>query len=319
MKAVRTVEDKNAALKERQEEQRALGKHIDRLISEGQISQEATSIGCGGRGVCPAIGRGLARFLGISQRVGAVSTKEMEAVAVEKPVVAAKAKKEHSEITKRVFGVATKKMSPQNKLAAAADAMKARVEALESRAVQSRKSAQGHMRAGNKSAAMRDLKRSKALEKQALSMLAVMDAVETQSDMLEQTALQKEVAAAMGATAATLKKEKNLISKAEDAVDAASEMRDMHDDLSQVMSTLGEVATNDFDDDELMLELQGMTEDPDDPPLAEQASMAEKQAVDEKMELQRQRDYEELERLRQQFPKAPTQKVIVEKQTLLPM
>lgn len=319
MRAVRTVDDKQAALKERQDEQRNLGKHIDRLIAEGQISQEAASVGCGGSGLCPMLGRGVARFLGISQRVGAVSTKEIE-VVVEQARATTKAKKaEGSEVTRAVFGLApSKKKTPQSKLAAAAESMKNRVESLEARAAQSRQAAQQMMKAGNKAAAMRELKKSKQLEKQALSTQGAMDALEAQSDMLEQTALQKEVAAAIGATAATLKKEKGLISKAEDAVDAAAEMRDLSDDLSQVMAGLGEATSNDFDDDELMTELEEMMGNDEEVAHSEPASVPNSESVKEAMEAERrQQEYEELENMRQKFPVAPKGKVSVEKQGLL--
>jgi len=78
--AVRTVEDKEEQLKTRRDQQRALGKHIDKIISEGQHAQQGSAVGCGGPGLCPSIGRGLARMLGLSRSVGAVSTSEIEVV-----------------------------------------------------------------------------------------------------------------------------------------------------------------------------------------------------------------------------------------------
>lgn len=322
MRAVRTVDDKQNTLKARREEQRDLGKHIDRLIADGHLSQETASVGCGGRGVCPTIGRGLARFLGISQRVGAVSTKELEAVdGVEQAHAATKAKKksEGSEVTRAVFGLAaSKKKTPMSKLMAAAESMKNRVESLEARALQSKRTAAHLMKAGNKLAAMRELKRSKQLEKQALSTQGAMDAIEAQSDMLEQTELQKELAAAIGASAATLRKEKGLLTRAEDAVDAAAEMRDLSDDLTQVMAGLGEASSNDFDDEELMMELEGMVEKDDDvgADVSESASQRDlgKEALEEENAKQ---EYDDLENLRQKFPDAPKGKVSVEKQGLL--
>lgn len=316
---VRTVQDKELALSNRKEEQRNLGKHIDRLISEGQLSQESAAVGCGGSGLCPMIGRGVARFLGISQRVGPVYTDELR-VVVEKAGDATEAKKsDGGEVTRAVFGLApSKKKTPQSKLAAAAGSMKNRVESLEARAAQSRQTAQQLMKTGNKAAAMRELKRSKQLQKQAFSTQAAMDAIEAQSDMLEQTALQKEVAAAIGATAATLKKEKELISKAEDAVDAAAEMRDLSDDLSQVMAGLGEATSNDFDDQELILELEDMVGMDDDTASERPASVPISESVKEALEIERRdKEYEELEKSRQEFPVAPKSHVSVEKQGLL--
>ena len=54
MKAVRTVDDKEDALKKRKEEQRKLGKHIDNLLERGVRAQEGESIGCAGQGVLSA-------------------------------------------------------------------------------------------------------------------------------------------------------------------------------------------------------------------------------------------------------------------------
>jgi flagellin-like hook-associated protein FlgL len=86
-----------------------------------------------------------------------------------------------------------------------------------------------------------------------------MDALEAQSDMLEQTALQRQVASALGETAKTIKKEKGLLNQAESAVDSASEMRDLHEDISQVMAGLGDTWNTEFDEDALFEELNEMT------------------------------------------------------------
>lgn len=333
MKAVRTVDDKADALKKRKEEQRQLGKHIDNLLEQGARAQEGESIGCAGQGVCPALGRSFARFFGISKRVSAVSTQELDAVVVDmasstetaaSSLVKVEAKKkEHSELSKRVFGIQSKKVSPESKLAAVGASMKTRAESLESKAEQARKSAHDLMKCGNKAAAMRELKKSKAYEKQAASTHNVMDALEAQSDMLAQTALQKEVADALGATAKSLKKEKNLISKAEDAVDAASEMRDLHEDLVSVMGGLGDVLPNDFDDDDLLSELQDMLEtgraEDESTEREELAELTEVELAQQDANTIEQRDeaFKVAQATRRKFPSAPKSKVSVERQGLL--
>lgn len=322
MKAVRTLEEKTSALKERQDEQRKLGRVIDRLIAEGNVSHDEVASGCMGRGLCPTIGRGVARFLGISQRARAVSTKEMEiaSVAVAKNGAT---RSTGSEISRAVLGLApSKKKTPQSKLAVASEAMRVRVESLEARASEGRTAAAAAMKAGNKASAMRELKRAKMLEKQALSTQGAVDALEAQSDMLEQTALQKEVAAALGETAKSLKKEKGLLSKAEDAVEAAAEMRDMHEDLTQVMAGLGDAVSNDVDEDELLEELQSMVAENDSEPTvpdvaaaSAHSELAEKAALEQAALEKKHKEYEQLERMRQQLPSAP--KGPVERQGLL--
>ena len=300
MHVVRTVDEKTNELKQRQDEQRRLGKTIDRLIEQSHASHD---VGCTEQGLCPTIARSVARAMGLSRRQTSVSTKEVD-------VVVASEKRESatlpqgSQISRAVLGLApSKKKTAHSKLAAVSDSMRARIASLEHRASECRLSAQASMKAGNTAAAMRDLKRAKMLEKQATSTQGAMDALEAQSDMLEQTALQKEVAAALGATAKSLKKEKGLLSKTEDAIDAAVEMRDMHEDLTQAMAGLGDAVSNDIDEDELMMELNGM--------LVEQNEDATPVSTVNETRT----EYENTESIRPQFPSAP--KGLVEKQSLL--
>jgi len=323
MKAVQTVEDKEATLKQRQNEQRSLGKQIDNLIAEGQSNQDAASVGCSGMGFFPGICRIVSRLLGISHRVDAVSTKDVEACA---PAAACTKKlASGSKISLAVLGLAaSQKKTVKSKLESASESMQTRVESLDARAAECRASARKQMQSGNKLAAMRELKRSKAFEKQSISTQAVMDTLEAQSDMLEQTALQKEVAAALGATAASLKKDKNLLSKAEDAVEAAHEVRDMHEDLTQIMAGLADAGSADVDDDDLMQELEQMVDNGEEEggPLSTAPNV---ELQDERMALQRKkvdseaqrRRYDELEAQRHQFPSAPKKPVSVEQQGLL--
>ena len=317
MKVVRTVDEKTNALGERREEQRNLGRLIDRLIADGNLSQDDVATGGTGRGICPTIGRGIARFLGISQRAGpvAVSTREVHIAPV---AVCNDTTPRHcgSEISRAVLGLAPSRVkTPQIKLAAASEAMRTRVGSLELRVVECRSAATAAMKLGNKASAMRELKRAKMLEKQSISTQIAVDALEAQSDMLEQTALQKEVAAALGATAKSLKKEKGLLSRAEDAVDAAVEMKDMHEDLTQAMSGLGDVASNDLDEDDLMEELQNMAAEHDAQPATSGVS-----AVSEQVEpvggAERTEKAEKVTlKKKHQFPAVP--KTQVERQGLL--
>ena len=96
--------------------------------------------------------------------------------------------------------------------------------------------------------------------------------------------------------------------EAEDAVDAASEMRDLHEDLSQVMAGLGESMSNDYDADDLMEELKGMMADAHvDPPAAANGVSESERMRKAEEELERKHAaYEEAERMRQGLPSAPT-------------
>lgn len=312
MKAVRTVEEKKEQLRERQNKQKNIGKQIDRMIAAGQQAEAGESIGCGGGDVCSMIGRGLAKLVGITRRSTAVSTKEIEAVSISP----SETKSKGSEISRAVLGMGpSKKRNPASKLEAAKEAMRKRVDDLEARFAESKNAARAQMQAGNKTAALRELRRGKALEKQAVSTRNVMDAVEAQSDMLEQTALQKQVAAALGETAKTMKKEKELLNKAEDAVDAASEMRDLHEDLAQVMSGLGDSSSMELDDDELLNELNDIIAAP---PYTEKQARPSTLPVPPPMndDLEDNETYNTLEVLRQ-MPAAAKGRIVNEKQLLL--
>ena len=325
MKAVQTVDDKAEVLRQRQREQRELGAKIDRLINEGRHSMEGEALGCGGRGLCPMIGRFAARMLGLRART-AVAAQDVElGVAMENGSAATRSGRVQASAGHRLFGVAVQKQSPAAKLEAAGVALKKRVETLQQRVDQHRQSAAENMKAGRKEAALRELKKAKACEKQAASAQGVMDAMEQQSDMLEQTQLQREVAAALGATAKTMKKDKKMLSKAEDAVDNAQEMRDMHEDLAQVMEGLGNGMNADLDDDDLMAELEGMMADTGPPHIPDSDAVSGAQATEAaavakaRAELeQKHRDFEESQRIRQNLPEAPKGSVKkLERQSLL--
>lgn len=304
--AVHTVEEKQEQIRMRREEQRVLGRHIDKIISDGQQVQQGTAVGCGGPGLCPSIGRGVARLLGLSRRVGAVSTSEIE-VAVED---GGTQKVMRANVGLALFGKPLgNKATAAGKLQAATSAMRERVEELDRRVEAGKSASLAAMKSGNKQLAIRELRRVKMMEKQATSTQSALDAVEAQSDMLEQTALQREVASALGATAKSLKSQKGLLSKAEDAVDAAAEMRDLHEDLSQVMAGLGESTSNDYDEDELMQELQGMMTDDNtnSTPVADSDVEDRQRAHKALQELEKKHAiYDEAERTRQGLPLAPT-------------
>ena len=220
-----------------------------------------------------------------------------------------------SSMSSRVFGRPTKAVKAEDKLAAAAEAMRTRIEALESRAGEGRANASRAMKSGNKALALRELKRAKALDAQVAATQQVLDAVESQTDLLEASAMQKQVAAALGATAKTLKKERGLVTKAEAAVETASELRDLHEDLTSVMSGLGDATHTDYDEDELLGELQEMVQEDDAAPPADQSSSISMAQAQRELEIKH-AEYDELERLRQRMPSAPKTKS-KEKQALL--
>lgn len=154
----------------------------------------------------------------------------------------------------RSGGAATS--SAAERLNKAALSMSMHVQALDERAQASRQQAKSLMAAGKKAEAMLALKRAKQTEKQLENAMATHSALERQVDVLAESALQKEVASALTASVATAKKRtKGLLSKAEDAVDGAVELRDFAEDVAQ---TFGGLHADQYDEDELMEELNAM-------------------------------------------------------------
>ena len=74
---------------------------------------------------------------------------------------------------------------------------------------------------------------------------------------METNEVQRAVSLALSsAVKGTKRRTKGLLSRAEDAVEGASELADLGSDLSAVFGELGQAGGNDFDDDELTAELE---------------------------------------------------------------
>ena len=166
------------------------------------------------------------------------------------------------EVNSRIFGLAgAKKASdPARMLEQAASVMRARIEQLEQRASEQRAEAARLVRAGQKQAAMRALKKAKQLESSVAANSASLDAVEQQVDLLAQAAVQKTLTSALETTSKSMQKDKKMVQRAEKAVDDVSEVRDMAEDLNNAMSELANYGGNDIDEDELADELEAMME-----------------------------------------------------------
>ena len=158
-----------------------------------------------------------------------------------------------------VFGhkASTASSSASDRLSTAAKSMEAHAEALGERAAAARTKAKALMAAGKKPEALAWLKKAKQAESQHSNAVATHAALERQIDVLAESALQKEVATALSASVAVAKKKTmGLLSKTEDAVDSAVELKDFAEDVSQAF---GGLQSDNYDDDELLEELQAMS------------------------------------------------------------
>ena len=157
-----------------------------------------------------------------------------------------------------VFGHGASSGSANNRLNLAAEQVEQHAHQLAERALASRQKAQSFLSLGKKQEALMALKRAKHLEKQAEVASATHATIENQKDMIQSSMLQREIASALSASIATTKKKtRGLLEKTESAVDDSAELRDEVDDISEAMGGLARV--EEFDDDELMAELDAMS------------------------------------------------------------
>ena len=239
MQLVTSVKTKREALQAMRTRELQMAKSIDAMVQKGELAMDEDDgavRGCGARFSCGLLGRRRTKIASVGQQDSQQRARSgMEA---------------------RVFGAKGKQASAADRLNHAAESVGAHAEQLGQRAQAARARARELFAAGKKQEAMAALKRAKALDKQLETATATHAALEQQVDVLAESALQKEVASALSASvASTKKKTKGLMSKTEDAVDGATELKDFAEEIAQ---TLGTLQTDVFDDDELMQELESM-------------------------------------------------------------
>ena len=215
---------------------------------------------------------------------------------------------------RKAGGLFRKPETAASKLEGVLRSLEAKLEQLDTRALQHKEEALKANAAGNKQAALIQVKKKRQTEKQREGLLQTVLAVQAQADALEQADLQKEVAAALHLTNKTFKK-KGLLKNAEAAVEGAVETRDMSDELSCVMSELGN-GNGDHDEDELLAELEAMVGEDEPPPPAPKASTPAEEAAKAATALaEKHKQFDELEAMRAILPTAPQGSI--EKQGLL--
>ena len=251
-------------LKMREEEAAKLGETIDALMKQAEAKS--------GVNKSPGCFAWISRIFGSKsyQRSSQYESSELSSVAPSSSSASSSNSASASEtgaaksleVNSRIFGLAgVKKASdPAKMLEQAASVMRARIEQLEQRAAEQRSEAARLVKLGQKTAAMRALKKAKQIEASVAANSASLDAVEQQVDMLAQAAVQKTLTSALETTSKTMQKDKKMVARAERAVDDAVEVRDMADDLNNAMSELANHNNADFDDDDLQEELEAMIE-----------------------------------------------------------
>lgn len=305
------VERKGARIKQRYEEQTALGGKIDKEMGNSSLPKTKPS-GC--------LSTLVSLLFGVRKRDGDTA-RALAAVSQQQSATATPAAAQTAGSAPRaIFGLAGKRVNATEKLEEAAEAMRTRVEQLEARVSEQRAEATRLMKANQKQAALRALKKANAVQKQVDSNQAAVDAVEQQMDALSQAAMQKTLASALASTSKTMKKDAKAVSKAEAAIDDAQEARDMATDLSQIMADFAQTGQGFEDEDDLMMELQAMAEASEDTNRqpAPVAIASQEQAAQAARELaQKHSEWDAAEALRQTLPRAPRKGKEVERAGLL--
>ena len=246
MNAVVDERSRSEALRARQKQDAELEARIERAMATHRLNDDEcpdAPVGCFPRlasCVLPWRGRGAASMQRLARE---------EAQGAARP---------QSRMETAIFGQAkgAAAQSASERLQSAAASVELHVQQLGEKASISRARAAQLLSEGNKQGALMALKKAKAAEKQLETATATHAALESQVDVLAQSALQKEVASALSASvASTKKKTKGLLSKAETAVDEAVELKDFAEDVS---AALGGLQSDAWDEDELMAELEEM-------------------------------------------------------------
>ena len=234
LQGVTDVESRERALKAMEAEKVRVNARIDRVMAQLPLDDdEIQDTRCGGRVGC----------FPLPWRSGRQRIARDEVVTT----------RSASSADVRLFGQHKQQSSASDKLVNAAKSVEAHVEQLSEKASLARARAAQLASAGKKAEAMASLKKAKMLEKQLETATQTHAALETQVDVLAQSALQREVASALSASVSTSKKKsKGLLSRTETAVDEAAELKDLAEDISNVM---GGLQNDVFDEDELEAEL----------------------------------------------------------------
>ena len=241
--SVGVVDEKYERLRSRKDKAQALGARIERIVR--QVEYAEAPRWCGMR-ICSIFPRW--------RKHGAIPTSTVDSEAMSAKVGSA----DNVGFSRAVFGLAGgKKGQPAAKLEEAASVMRERILQLEERAQRERSNALALKEAGHVQQAIRALKKAKASETQLEANQSSLMAVEQQVDMLAQAAMQKTLTSALASTSKSMKADGKMLSKAERAIDDATEARDMATDLNGVMAEFAQNGTDALDDD-LLAELDSM-------------------------------------------------------------
>jgi len=240
-----TVQAKASTLQQRQAEEAAVAREVEKMaVLYGGATPKQS-------GCLVGFFRSMFSVMRHRRRATSVATSEETAAVTNRMKSAGE-----NALLSRLVGRRKDHIDETQRLDAARDVVDARVRGLRERVGLARERAMQANRAGRKEEAVRELRRSKATEKQLASARLALETLERQTDMLAEACLQKELTQVLGSSTASVKKKsKGLVERAEKAVDDVAEARDDVADISSAFEGLVPMAD---DDDDLVAELEEM-------------------------------------------------------------
>lgn len=250
-----TMDDVLSIEKMRERERREIGARLDAIARK--VDEEAQPVGCG-TGMCGLLS--LARRASGRRRVESSDAQFLAKGAARSDALS------HREISVSLFGKKsgkTKQEKAVDRLQGASAALTSRVETLDEKADECKLEAARLAKAGDKAKALRMLKKSKQAAAHASSLQQAADAVERQTNMMEDVSLQTQIASALEATMGPMKTSKKALASVEKVADEAGDIRDLNEDIQSALAQLNDGSSLAIDDDELEAELAGMLDDED--------------------------------------------------------
>ena len=262
---VGSVADKTSALAKRKQYDAIVRASVDKLVAKHVGAPEdddaAMPKGCfAGLARCNPWAKRAIRVATSEVAIGAAGAASATAAAAAAAVtVGSTATKQSSAASaaSRLFGTRKTGASESKKLVDAISLASSKVQEMSQRVDVGKKRAMQLKNEGKRTEAILALKKAKNDEKLLASANAALETLESQKDMLENAALQRELASALASTTKQIKGQtKGLVKFAEKAVDDTQELRDDAEDLNAAFE--GIQSTFNVDEEELLEELDAM-------------------------------------------------------------
>lgn len=255
-----TVASKQQALKARVSEQKQVDMEVDKLVKLHVDGEIQTSVWCLSKLLnCPGF-----RLPSSYIWRTAVSTEEQSTAQSSSTHTSSVALVDHKlDLLTRFVGRSKKEKAETVRIADAMKTVQARVEDLQDRVNICRERALVAKKANKHEDALREMKKSKAAAKQLATAMTALETLERQEDLLAQSSLQRELAAALSTTNKEVKKKhKGLLGFAEHVVDDAVELKDYAEDIGAVFDGLVTNSVDEtVDEKDLLEELECMVAD----------------------------------------------------------